>query len=64
MLGLRTELAVAGGKDKGDPNPLTVRPPPALEAAMEADKPGGLFSSGHDAVNRFTVSHPGVEQHD
>ncbi|MEU5284787.1 sporulation protein [Streptomyces sp. NPDC020755] len=127
VLGLRTELAVAGGKDKGDLDPLTVRPLPAQEAVLEAfgqlgfgfksadleyghiggtgqqlpfyqeveltpapqyahamreievtflaspggmevvleaDKPGGLFSSGHDAVNRFTVSHQGIEQRD
>ncbi|MGW0640931.1 sporulation protein [Streptomyces badius] len=127
VLGLRTELAVAGGKDKGDLDPLTVRPLPAQEAVLEAlgqlgfgfksadleyghiggtgqqlpfyqeveltpapqyahvmreievtflanpggmevvleaDKPGGLFSSGHDAANRFTVSHQGIEQRD
>ncbi|MEI5033290.1 sporulation protein [Streptomyces sp. S1A(2023)] len=127
VLGLRTELAVAGGKDKGDLDPLTVRPLPAQEAVLEAfgqlgfgfksadleyghiggtgqqlpfyqeveltpapqyahamreievtflanpggmevvleaDKPGGLFSSGHDAVNRFTVSHQDIEQRD
>ncbi|MFE7758152.1 sporulation protein [Streptomyces sp. NPDC057418] len=127
VLGLRTELAVAGGKDKGDLDPLTVRPLPAQEAVLEAlgqlgfgfksadleyghiggtsqqlpfyqeveltpapqyahamreievtflanpggmevvleaDKPGGLFSSGHDAVNRFTVSHQDVDQRD
>ncbi|OEJ49592.1 sporulation protein [Streptomyces agglomeratus] len=127
VLGLRTELAVVGGKDKGDLDPLTVRPLPAQEAVLEAfgqlgfgfksadleyghiggasqqlpfyqeveltpapqcahamreievtflanpggmevvleaDKPGGLFSSGHDAVNRFTVGHQGVGQRD
>ncbi|GGX40195.1 hypothetical protein GCM10010353_64470 [Streptomyces chryseus] len=127
VLGLRTELTVAGGKDKGDLDPLTVRPLPAQEAVLEAfgqlgfgfksadleyghiggtsqqlpfyqeveltpapqyahamreievtflanpggmevvleaDKPGGLFSSGHDAVNRFTVGHQGVGQRD
>ena len=127
VLGLRTELAVAGGKDKGDLDPLVVRPLPAQEAileafgqlgfgfksadleyghiggtsqrlpfyqeveltpaaqyahamreveltflanpggievVLEADKPGGLFSSGHDAVNRFTVGHQGVDEHD
>ncbi|MBT2430356.1 sporulation protein [Streptomyces sp. ISL-112] len=127
VLGVRTELAVAGGKDKGDLDPLTVRPLPAQEAVLEAfgqlgfgfksadleyghiggtgqqlpfyqeveltpapqyahamrevevtflanpggmevileaDKPGGFFSSGHDAVNRFTVSHQGVEHRD
>jgi len=35
--------------------------PGGMEAILEADKRGGLFSDGHDAVNRFTVSHQGVE---
>lgn len=35
-LGVRTELAVAGAKDKGDLDPLTVRPLPAQEAILEA----------------------------
>lgn len=30
----------------------------------QADKRGGLFSGGHDALNRFTVSHDGVEHRD
>ncbi|ORT58635.1 sporulation protein [Streptomyces sp. CB03238] len=125
VLGVRTELAVAGAKDKGDLDQLAVRPLPAQEAilealgqlgfgfksadlelgriggtgqqlpfyqeielapapqyahqvneievtflagpagmevVLEADKRGGLFSAGHDAVSRFTVSHHGVEQ--
>ena len=125
VLGVRTELAVAGAKDKGDLDQLAVRPLPAQEAileglgtlgfgfksadlelgriggtgqqlpfyqeielapapqyahqvneievtflanpggmevVLEADKRGGLFSGGHDAVSRFTVSHHGVEQ--
>lgn len=120
VLGVRTELAVAGAKDKGDLDPLQVAPLPAqeavldalgrlgfgfrsadlelghirgtgqrlpfyqeieltpapqyahainelevtflaapggLEVVLEADKRGGLFSGGHDAVNRFAVSH-------
>lgn len=32
-----------------------------MEVVLEADKPRGLFSSGHDALTRFTVSHVGVE---
>ncbi|MBO8190044.1 sporulation protein [Streptomyces spirodelae] len=127
ILGVRTELAVAGAKDKGDLDPLRVAPLPAQEAVLEAlgqlgfgfksadlelghihgtgqalpfyqeielspapqyahavnevevtflatpggmevvleaDKRGGLFSEGHDAVNRFTVSHEGVEHLD
>ncbi|MBO8197782.1 sporulation protein [Streptomyces smyrnaeus] len=127
ILGVRTELAVAGAKDKGDLDPLRVTPLPAQEAVLEAlgqlgfgfksadlelghihgtgqtlpfyqeielspapqyapavnevevtflatpggmevvleaDKRGGLFSVGHDAVNRFTVSHEGVEHLD
>ncbi|MEU5609448.1 sporulation protein [Streptomyces sparsogenes] len=127
VLGVRTELAVAGAKDKGDLDPLTVGPLPAQEAVLEAfgqlgfgfksadlelghirgtgqtlpfyqeieltpapqyahavneievtflahpggmevvleaDKRGGLFSGGHDAVNRFTVGHDGVEHRD
>ncbi|MFD3914035.1 sporulation protein [Streptomyces sp. NPDC058603] len=127
VLGVRTELAVAGAKDKGDLDPLAVRPLPAqeailealgqlgfgfksadleyghiggtgqqlpfyqeielapapryahqvneievtflanpgvLEVVLEADKRGGFFSGGHDAVTRFTVNHHGVEQID
>ncbi|MFD6287716.1 sporulation protein [Streptomyces sp. NPDC060205] len=125
VLGVRTELAVAGAKDKGDLDPLAVGPLPVQEAILEAlgqlgfgfrsadleggriggtgqqlpfyqeielapapqyasqvneievtflatpggmdvileaDKRGGLFAGGHDAVTRFTVSHYGVEQ--
>lgn len=36
VLGVRTELAVAGAKDKGDLDPLAVRPQPAQEAILEA----------------------------
>ncbi|WP_053912990.1 sporulation protein [Streptomyces sp. TP-A0875] len=120
VLGVRTELAVAGARDKGDLDPLTVTPLPAqeailealgqlgfgfrsadleygriggtgqqlpfyqeielspapryahqvdeieltflatpggLEIVLEADKRGGLFSDGHDALSRFTVPH-------
>ncbi|MFJ7146985.1 sporulation protein [Streptomyces sp. NPDC100445] len=120
VLGLRTELAVAGAKDKGDLDQLTVGPLPAQEAilealgqlgfgfrsadleyghiggtgqqlpfyqeielapapqyahqineieltflaspagvevVLEADKRAGLFSSGHDALARYTVGH-------
>ncbi|MDT0610409.1 sporulation protein [Streptomyces lancefieldiae] len=123
VLGVRTELAVAGAKDKGDLDQLTVAPLPAqeailealgqlgfgfksadleyghiagtgqqlpfyqeieltpapqyahqvneieltfltgpggLEVVLEADKRGGLFSSGHDALTRFTVGHHDV----
>ncbi|MGW6413571.1 sporulation protein [Streptomyces sp. NPDC055055] len=35
-LGVRTELGVAGAKDKGDLDALTVRPLPAQEAVLEA----------------------------
>ncbi|WP_055699726.1 sporulation protein [Streptomyces silaceus] len=127
VLGVRTELAVSGAKDKGDLDPLTVRPLPAQEAVLEAlgqlefgfrsadlelgriggtgqqlpfyqeieltpapryahavneieltflahpggmevvleaDKRGGFFSEGHDAVTRFTVGHDGVAHQD
>ncbi|MFJ5226652.1 sporulation protein [Streptomyces sp. NPDC088400] len=120
VLGVRTELEVAGAKDKGDLDQLNVSPLPVQEAVLEAfgqlgwgfksadlelgriggtdqqlpfyqeleltppaqyahvvteievtflatpggmdvvieaDKRGGLFSDGHDALNRFTVSH-------
>ncbi|WP_030620237.1 sporulation protein [Streptomyces sclerotialus] len=123
VLGVRTELAVAGAKDKGDLDPLAVAPLPAqeavlealgrlgfgfrsadlelghirgtgqrlpfyqeieltpapqyahalnelevtflaapggLEVVLEADKRGGLFSGGRDAVHRFAVSHDAV----
>ncbi|MFF5897166.1 sporulation protein [Streptomyces argenteolus] len=36
VLGLRTELAVAGARDKGDLDRLTVKPLPAQEAVLEA----------------------------
>ncbi|MFI8515837.1 sporulation protein [Streptomyces sp. NPDC085460] len=125
VLGVRTELGVAGAKDKGDLDPLAVRPLPAQEAVLEAfgqlgfgfksvdlelgrikgtgqqlpfyqeveltpapryahqvqeievtflagptgvevvleaDKRGGSFSEGHDALARFTVGHHDVEQ--
>ncbi|MEU6944922.1 sporulation protein [Streptomyces sp. NPDC046316] len=124
-LGVRTELGVADAKDKGDLDPLAVRPlpvqeailealgqlgfgfksadlelghirgtgqqlpfyqeieitpapqyahqvneievtflagPAGMEVVLEADKRGGFLSEGHDAVNRYTVSHHGVEQ--
>ncbi|MFD3373748.1 MULTISPECIES: sporulation protein [unclassified Streptomyces] len=127
VLGVRTELAVAGAKDKGDLDQLRVRPLPAQEAilealgqlgfgfrsadlehgriggtgqqlpfyqeieltpapqyahavneieltflaspggievVLEADRRGGLFSSGRDAVTRFTVDHHDVEHRD
>ncbi|MFD5163459.1 sporulation protein [Streptomyces hawaiiensis] len=127
VLGVRTELAVAGAKDKGDLDPLTVGPlpvqeavlealgrlgfgfktadleyghirgtgqqlpfyqemeltpapqyahvmrelevtflanPGGMEVVLEADKPGGFFSSGHDVVNRHVVSHDGAAQRD
>lgn len=120
VLGVRTELSVAGAKDKGDLDPLTVGPLPAQEAVLEAfgalgfgfrsadleygriggtgqqlpfyqeieitpspqyadrvnevevtflagpggmevvleaDRLGGFFSGGHDALTRFTVGH-------
>ncbi|MFF8952811.1 sporulation protein [Streptomyces sp. NPDC014940] len=124
VLGVRTELAVAGAKDKGDLDPLAVRPlpvqeailealgqlgfgfksadlelghisgtgqqlpfyqeieltpapqyahrlnelevtflagPGGLEIVLEADKRGGLFTAGHDALTRFTVSHDAAQ---
>ncbi|MDX6759608.1 sporulation protein [Streptomyces sp. F8] len=36
VLGVRTELGVAGAKDKGDLDPLTVSPLPLQEAILEA----------------------------
>ncbi|MFG2926639.1 sporulation protein [Streptomyces sp. NPDC048305] len=124
-LGVRTELGVAGARDKGDVDPLAVRPlpvqeailealgqlgfdfksadlelghirgtgqqlpfyqeielapspqyahqineievtflagPVGMEVVLEADKHGGLFAEGHDAVSRCTVSHHGVDR--
>ncbi|QXE38508.1 sporulation protein [Streptomyces sp. GMY02] len=124
-LGVRTEVSVAGARDKGDLDQLSVRPlpvqeavlealgqlgfgfrsadleyghirgtgqqlpfyqeieltpsaqyahqvneievtfladPGGMEVVLEADKRGGLFSGGHDAVTRFTVSHYDVGQ--
>lgn len=123
VLGVRTEVGVAGARDKGDLDPLTVGPlpvqeavlealgqlgfgfrsadleygriggtgqrlpfyqeieltpapryahavneieltflasPAGLEVVLEADKRGGPFSSGHDALTRFTVRHEDV----
>ncbi|WP_327660542.1 MULTISPECIES: sporulation protein [unclassified Streptomyces] len=127
VLGVRTELSVAGAKDKGDLDQLAVGPLPAQEAileafgqlgfgfksadleyghiggtgqqlpfyqeielapapqyahavneieltflatpggmevVLEADKRGGLFSDGHDAVTRFTVGHDAIHHQD
>ncbi|MEU6094414.1 sporulation protein [Streptomyces sp. NPDC047079] len=127
VLGVRTELAVAGARDKGDLDQLAVRPLPVQEAVLEAlgqlgfgfrsadleygriggayqqlpfyqeieltpspryahgvneieltflpspegveivleaDKRGGLFSSGHDALARFAVGHHEVHTRD
>ncbi|ATW47228.1 sporulation protein [Streptomyces peucetius] len=127
VLGVRTELGVAGAKDKGDLDALSVRPlpvqeaileafgqtgfgfksadleygrlggtgqqlpfyqeieltpapqyahavneievtflatPGGMEVVLEADKRGGLFTGGHDALTRFTVGHQGVERMD
>lgn len=36
VLGVRTELSVAGAKDRGDLDPVAVGPPPAQEAILEA----------------------------
>ncbi|MEU3614970.1 sporulation protein [Streptomyces sp. NPDC006872] len=36
VLGVRTELVVADGRDRGDLDPLTVRPLPVQEAILEA----------------------------
>ncbi|GGX49981.1 sporulation protein [Streptomyces chartreusis] len=120
VLGVRTELSVAGAKDKGDLDRLAVGPlpvqeavlealgqlgfgfrsadleygriggtgqqlpfyqeieitpspryahrvneievtflagPAGMEVVLEADKRGGLFSGGHDALTSFTVGH-------
>ncbi|MFF5343524.1 sporulation protein [Streptomyces althioticus] len=120
ILGVRTELAVAGARDKGDLDQLSIAPlpvqevileafgqlgfgfrsadleyghiagtgqqlpfhqeieltpapqyahqvneievtflanPGGVEVVLEADKRGGLFSGGHDALTRFTVGH-------
>ncbi|MFF2324466.1 MULTISPECIES: sporulation protein [unclassified Streptomyces] len=127
VLGIRTELSVAGAKDKGDLDQLTVGALPVQEAilgafgqlgfgfksadleygriggtnqqlpfyqeieltpspqyahavneievtflatpggmdvVLEADKRGGLFSGGHDALTRFTVGHDTDPQRD
>ncbi|WP_432138332.1 sporulation protein [Streptomyces sp. bgisy154] len=123
VLGVRTELAVAGARDKGDLDQLNIAPlpvqeaileafgqlgfgfrsadleygriggtgqqlpfyqeieltpapqyayqineveltflagPAGVEVVLEADRRGGLFSSGHDALTRFTVGHHDV----
>jgi sporulation-control protein len=127
VLGVRTELQIAGARDKGDLDPLRVGPlpvqeavlealgqlgyefrsadlelghihgtgqqlsfyqeielaPPAqyahvvneveltflaspagLEVVLEADRRGGLFSSGHDVVNRHQVSDADISRAD
>ncbi|MGW4086046.1 sporulation protein [Streptomyces sp. NPDC004822] len=123
LLGVRTELSVAGAKDKGDLDPLTIAPlpvqeavleafgqlgfgfrsadleyghiggtgqqlpfyqeieltpapqyahqmneievtflagPAGVEVVLEADKRGGLFADGHDALTHVTVGHHDV----
>ncbi|WP_369042648.1 sporulation protein [Streptomyces sp. Midd1] len=127
VLGVRTELAVAGAKDKGDLDALAVRPSPVQEAilealgqlgfafrsadlergriggtgqrlpfyqeieltpppryahavneieltflatgsateiVLEADKRGGLLTSGHDTLTHFTVGHDDIAGRD
>ncbi|MFD7865147.1 sporulation protein [Streptomyces sp. NPDC059783] len=127
VLGVRTELSVAGARDKGDLDQLAVAPlpvqeaileafgrlgfgfgsadleygriggtgqqlpfyqeleltpapqyahavneievtflaaPGGMEVVLEADKRGGLFTEGHDALTRFTVGHDGVQHQD
>ncbi|MFJ3974175.1 sporulation protein [Streptomyces sp. NPDC090021] len=127
LLGVRTELGVAGAKDKGDLDAFAVRAlpvqeavlealgqlgfgfksadlefgriagtgqqlpfyqeielapapqyahqvneievtflasPAGVEVVLEADKRGGLFSGGHDALARYTVSHDQVGRTD
>ncbi len=127
VLGVKTELAVAGAVDQGDLDPLLVRPMPVQEAVLEAfgqlgfgfktadlelgriggtgqtlpfyqeieltppaqyahamreieltflgspagvevvieaDKRGGLFTGGGDALSRHTVSHNQVQGYD
>ncbi|WP_353943443.1 sporulation protein [Streptomyces sp. HUAS MG91] len=127
VLGVRTELSVAGARDKGDLDPLAVGPlpvqeavleafgqlgfgfksadleygriggtgqqlpfyqeieltpapayahaveeievtflatPGGMEVVLEADKRGGPFGGGHDALTRFTVAHDGIHHHD
>jgi sporulation-control protein len=36
----------------------------AVDVILEFDKRGGLFTSGHDTVNRFTVDHASADQVD
>ncbi|MFK0214657.1 sporulation protein [Streptomyces sp. NPDC090298] len=125
VLGVRTELGVAGARDKGDLDALAVRPlpvqeaileafgqlgfgfrsadlelghiggtgqrlpfyqeieiapapayahrieeievtflagPDGMEVVLEADKRGGLFSEGHDALSRHAVGHQDVDR--
>jgi sporulation-control protein len=38
--------------------------PGGMEVILEADKRGGLFTGGHDAVHRHTVAHQGAETQD
>ncbi|THA25362.1 sporulation protein [Streptomyces sp. RKND-216] len=38
--------------------------PGGVEVVLEADKPAGFFSSGHDVVNRYVVDHDTVPQRD
>jgi sporulation-control protein len=38
--------------------------PAGMEIVLEADKRGGLFECGQDALTRFTVSHHDVEARD
>ncbi|MFF2198065.1 sporulation protein [Streptomyces sp. NPDC058157] len=55
VLGVRTELGVAGAKDKGDLDALTVRPLPVQEAVLEAlGRLGFSFKSADLAYGRIT----------
>ncbi|MFJ4640641.1 sporulation protein [Streptomyces hygroscopicus] len=38
--------------------------PGGMDVVLEADKRGGLFSAGHDALTLFSVGHEGVEHRD
>ncbi|EST26296.1 hypothetical protein N566_24125 [Streptomycetaceae bacterium MP113-05] len=38
--------------------------PSSMEVVLEADRPTGFFSSGHDVVNRYVVDHDTVSQRD
>lgn len=63
VLGVRTELAVAAARDKGDVDPLTVAPLPVQEAVLEAFGQLGFGFTSADLESTGTSVTPGSSCH-